>query len=80
VTLTTSLSDSDHGTYTVEVSPGQDVAQNGLEYWLSVRIEKSGATARWRPSVAHVVAHSLRRAANRAAIRLLASALSGSAP
>jgi hypothetical protein len=45
VTLTTSLSDSDHGTYTVEVSPGQDVAQNGLEYWLSVRFEKPGATA-----------------------------------
>ena len=45
MTLTTSLSSSDHGTYSLEVSPGENMTQNGLEYELSVRIEKQGATA-----------------------------------
>ncbi len=44
-TLTTTLSDSDHGTYSLEVSPGDDVASNGIDYWFSVRIKKPGATA-----------------------------------
>jgi hypothetical protein len=45
MSLTTALSSSDHGTYSLEVSPGDNMTQNGLEYELSVRIEKQGATA-----------------------------------
>ena len=45
MTITTDLSIPDHGTYSLEVSPGDEMTQNGLEYWLDVRIEKPGATA-----------------------------------
>jgi hypothetical protein len=45
MTITTELSIPDHGTYSLKVSPGEEMTQNGLEYWLDVRIEKPGATA-----------------------------------
>ncbi len=45
MSLTTTLGVPDHGTYSLEISPGENLTQNGLDYDLSVRIEKENATA-----------------------------------
>jgi hypothetical protein len=45
MSITAGLSASDHGTYSLEVSPGDNMTQSGIEYSLSVRVEKPGATA-----------------------------------
>ena len=44
MTITAGLSDSNHGTYTILISPGDNLTQSGIEYSLSVRVEKSDAT------------------------------------
>jgi len=43
--LTTNLGVPDHGTYSIEINPGENLTQTGLDYDVSVRIEESDATA-----------------------------------